>query len=305
MTEYSPTITDCNSKLHRVGIQEDVFQQHGDLGQIFETVVLGHWESCLVSYPMMLNPTAMPLPPFSILAEPASHERPKTSNAYFVRLTCSYRRPCEPVLVWYNGKSVIKRDFFPGWNERGNWERGPTLPDKAARGSHPFLPAFGYWHERTWHSGAALVICDKTMSLKIRDAKSGRREVPESSMTAKSPKQPWDYLPPDSLMERKINPWEDLYLRLQMSCSSLLLDPGSTALSLTAARLCDLKWWVTRVSCFGFSDWLRPLFPTVVIMGTCTFAELPKIQRAWNDKPMPTKSAAVDSCLNPQLILLV
>ena len=69
--------------------------------------------------------------------------------------------------------------------------------------------------------------------------------------------------------------------------SSLLLDPGSTALSSTKAWLCDLKWCVTRVLCFVFSDWLQPLFPTVVIMATRTFAELPKIQAAWNDKPTP------------------
>lgn len=165
---------------------------------------------CLI--PLMLNPTAMPLPHFLhwqslLLIRKAENFKCLLCQAHLQLQEAMWAS--SGVVQW---EVCYKERFFFPWLEwEGNWERErPTLPGKEARRSHLSLPAFGYWHERMWHSGAALVICDKTMSLKIRDAKLGRQEVPESSMIAKSLKQPWDYLPPDFLMERKINPWEYL-----------------------------------------------------------------------------------------------
>lgn len=117
------------------------------------------------------------------------------------------------------------------------------------------------------------------MSLKIRDAKLGRQEVPESSMIAKSLKKPWDYLPPDFLMERKISPWEYLLPLVANVLFFSTSGPQQHSTFLRQSMALWLEMMCDRSACFVFSDWLQPLFPTAVIMGTCTFAELPRFKR--------------------------
>ena len=230
---------------------------------------------------------------FSTLAESASHETGWKCQMLTLSGSPAARggQASQFWLVWYNGKSVVIKNFLPWLEGEGNWEREAPLHLIKKLGDPTLLFLLLDIDVRgcdIWSCSSHLVT--KRCPWQIRDSRLERQEAPKASIIAKPLKQLWYCLRPDFLMERKISPWEYLLpLVANVLFFSTSGHTGAQHFSATKVWLYDLKWCVTRVLYFVFSDWSLVLFPAVVIMGACTFVEVPKTQAAWNNELMPKK----------------
>lgn len=238
-------ISDCNSRLHMVGIQEVVFQQRGDLGQIFDTAVLGHWECCcLVSYPVDVEPKSHALPPFLHWQSLPLVRQVENVRCLLCQAHLQLEVPCKPVLTGVvQWKVCCDERFFLPWLEgEGNWEREAPLHLIKKLGDPTLLFLLLDTDMRgcdSWSCSSHLVT--KRCPWQIRDSRLERQEAPKSSIITKPLQQPWYCLPPDFLMERKINPWE--YLLPLVATVLFFSTSGHTG----AQHFSATKVWLTHL----------------------------------------------------------